>query len=144
MVAHDSGQERQVSREHRTAHRRYAILPLRSRWRRRGIEFSEDLKTAPQHPLFGRSASPALAERISISGFLIFGFALAVPDKAPTPPSLGRESVSVCSTLRDEWTVPRRCGRIAGCRAFNLPQGMRARLFARGLNFFRPNPAATG
>ena len=25
---------------------------------------------------------------------------------------------------------PRRCGRIAGCRAFSLPQGMCARLFA--------------
>jgi hypothetical protein len=31
-----------------------------------------------------------------------FGFALAVPDKAATAPSLRRESVSVCSTLRDE------------------------------------------
>jgi hypothetical protein len=26
--------------------------------------------------------------------------------------------------------APRRCGGIAGCRAFNLPQGTRARLFA--------------
>ena len=26
--------------------------------------------------------------------------------------------------------APRRCGRIAGYRAFNLPQGTRARLFA--------------
>jgi len=27
---------------------------------------------------------------------------------------------------------PRRCGRIAGCRTFKLPQGMVARLFAGG------------
>jgi hypothetical protein len=31
-----------------------------------------------------------------------FGFTPAVPDKAPSQPSVGRESVGVCSTLRDE------------------------------------------
>jgi hypothetical protein len=31
-----------------------------------------------------------------------FGIAPAVPDKAPSQPSVGRESVSVYSTLRDE------------------------------------------
>src|SRR6478609_412053 len=42
-----AGKRRQIPREHRAAHRRYAILPVRSRWRRRGVEFSEDLKLEP-------------------------------------------------------------------------------------------------
>ena len=59
-----------------------------------------------------------------------------IPDKAMTQPSLGRETVSVCSILHDELEKPRRCGRIAGCRAFNLPQGMCARLFAGALRSY--------
>jgi hypothetical protein len=31
--------------------------------------------------------------------------------------------------LHEEFRGPRRRGRIAGCRAYNLPQGLRARLF---------------
>ena len=37
-------QKRQIPREHRAAHRRYAVFPLRSRRRRRGAEFPEDLR----------------------------------------------------------------------------------------------------
>ena len=36
--------EREIPREHRAAHRRYAILPLRSRRRRRGAEFSQGVR----------------------------------------------------------------------------------------------------
>ncbi len=37
-------ERRQIPREHRAAHRRYAVLPLRSRWRRRRAEFPESLR----------------------------------------------------------------------------------------------------
>jgi hypothetical protein len=53
-----------------------------------------------------------------------------VPDKAATQPQVGRESVRFSSSSRDELSGPRRCGRIAGCRAFYLPQGEASRLFA--------------
>src|SRR5882724_13009528 len=36
-------EERQIPREPRAAHRRYAVLPLRSRWGRGGTEFPEGL-----------------------------------------------------------------------------------------------------
>src|SRR6267143_1138299 len=43
--AHASAVEgRQIPREHSAAHRRYAVLPLRSRWRRRRTELSENLR----------------------------------------------------------------------------------------------------
>src|SRR5262245_30219503 len=53
------------------------------------------------------------------------------PDKVTAEPCLWHESVCFSSTLGGDVNAPRRCGRIAGCRAFNLPQGTRARLFAR-------------
>jgi hypothetical protein len=52
------------------------------------------------------------------------------PDKVTAEPCMRRESVRFSSSLDGDLTPPRRCGRIAGCRAFNLPQGTRARLFA--------------
>ena len=53
-----------------------------------------------------------------------------VPDKAATQPHVRRESVRFSSSSRDELGEPRRCGRIAGRRAFHLPQGEVVRLFA--------------
>ena len=46
-----------------------------------------------------------------------------VPDKAASKPSLRHESVRVSTSLHDELEEPRRCGRIAGCRAFNPTPG---------------------
>jgi hypothetical protein len=55
-----------------------------------------------------------------------------IRDMVITLPSLGHEAVRIFSTLREEKWRPRRCGRIAGCPAFHLPQGACARLFAGG------------
>ena len=59
------------------------------------------------------------------------------PDKAIRRPYLGLEAVSFFSTLHDDLSG-RRCGRIAGCHAFHLPQGLRARLFAGIVQEFQP------
>jgi hypothetical protein len=53
------------------------------------------------------------------------------PDKAIRRPYLGPEAVSFFSTLHDDLSG-RRCGRIAGCLAFHLPQGLSTRLFGGG------------
>jgi len=45
-----------------------------------------------------------------------------IREKVTPRPCLGREYVRIFSTLNGEWQKPRRCGRIAGRRAFHLPQ----------------------
>src|SRR5579872_4482839 len=59
------------------------------------------------------------------------------PDKAIRRPYLGPEAVSFFSTLHDDLSG-RRCGRIVGCHAFHLPQGLRTRLFAGIVQEFQP------
>ena len=52
------GEERQIPRADRAAHRRHPDLPLRSRWRRRGIEFPEGITRRRQRL---QSADPTSA-----------------------------------------------------------------------------------
>ena len=99
-----AGEERQIPREHRAAHRRYAVLPLRSRWRRRGAELPEAvelgcasktkcLRLALFRHQFGRPRAGQM--RIRRCARATLRRRMQVPQKAPSQPSLRPESVSV-------------------------------------------------
>ena len=47
-----------------------------------------------------------------------------IPDKAASRPSVRRESAGFSSSLHDDLEGPRRCGTIAGCRAFKPTPGL--------------------
>jgi hypothetical protein len=64
----------------------------------------------------------------------------ANPDKVMTQPYLGREAVSFSSILRDEWTGPRRCGRIAGCRALKTYPRARVPGYSRPAKALKGSP----
>ena len=100
--------QRQIPREHRAAHRRYAVLPLRSRRRRRGAEFPEAVNCAGARSTAVRKCLrlalcstpvwPAVVPAKRVSGDARVQHLLRktqVPQKAATRPSVGRESVSV-------------------------------------------------
>ena len=94
-------QEREIPREHRAAHRRHAVLSLRSRRRRRGVEFPE-VAEAVRAAFHSTPIRPACCRPNVVSAIRAsrdFGATsltnAEVPDKAATQPSLGRESVSV-------------------------------------------------
>src|SRR5258705_3733498 len=130
---------RQIPREHRAAHRRYAVLPLRPRWRRRRTELSESLRLAAVSgpAQFGRVRTGRISCRCCCAkAHLMLGRNTARQRlKFPTTPQVSHDQgaspsgflhhcneIGEAAPLRQSSRVP---------APFNLPQGMRTRLFVR-------------